>query len=214
MLAVATAASAQSPYVGASLVGDITRVSHSVYDGSSGEGETFAGALRVGTSLGQQWGVELEFARSGKVDATPEFSILADTASFTFGDTPIPSIFPVPQIEAERQLSTIATLLWWSHDVSSRVSLVYLGGVAFTREKSEIRISYGDFILPPGIPGGILPPPRSIDQESVSYGADVAVGFEGRIGMTEHLHLTPGIRLHTISSGWSIRPGVGLQWRF
>ena len=221
VLVCTAGASAQSAYVGASFIGDIIRVSGSTY-GDGGNGETFGGALRVGTPLGERWGVELEFARSGKTDmsspqvlpASARFTWSSSTsgASFPIGDT-TSLIFPPPQFSAERRLSTLSTMLWWSQDVGDRLSLVYLGGIAFTRNESRVRFSYP---FPLGMPSPIDPifPIRAIDQKTTSYDADVAVGFEGRVGMTEHLRLVPGIRLQTAVEGWAIRPGVGLQWVF
>ena len=219
----ASAASAQSAYVGASLIGDLVRTSGSGFGDGTGNGETFGGALRVGTPLGQQLGVELEFARSGKMEMMPGgvFPAGAEWSSEGFGDftfTEITSsglIFPAPRFESERRIATISTLLWWNHELSDRIGLVYLGGVAFTRTAWKVRISYPDFPMPPlPFPRPTIFPPPDLTRESTSYGADVAVGFEGRIGMTEHVRLVPGIRLQTIPGGWAIRPGVGLQWVF
>jgi hypothetical protein len=220
VICVSSTASAQSAYVGASLFGDIIRVSGSSYGNFSGNGETFGGALRAGMPLGSQWGVELEFARSGEIDASPEYQILPagvegfiGSGSFDFSpDGQV--IFPIPQITSERQLSTIMTALWWNHEISDRISLAYLGGVSFTRTALNFRVSYDNFPLFPlgGVP---FPLPRPvIESESVAYDADVAVGLEGRIGMTEHLRLIPGVRLQTAAGGWAFRPGVGLQWLF
>jgi hypothetical protein len=227
---VATTASAQSTYVGASFIGDVVRTSGASFDGSgggAGNGETFGGALRVGAPLGRQWGVELEFARTGEIDTAPvgvfpagfpvgsiEWSS-GDSSGVPSSITSSTAIFPSPRFESERRLATISTLLWWDHELSDRISLVYLGGVAFTRSTWEVRISYPDFPIPPlPFPRPAILPPRDLNQEITSYGADVAVGFEGRIGMTDHLRLVPGVRLQTISEGWAIRPGVGLQWEF
>jgi hypothetical protein len=222
VICVSSTASAQSAYVGASLFGDIIRVSGSSYGEFSGNGETFGGALRAGMPLGSQWGVELEFARSGEIDASPEYQILPAGLEGLIGSGSLEFfpdgqfIFPIPQITSERQLSTISTLLWRSHELSDRVSLVYLGGVAFTRTELDFRVSYEDFPLPPslGLPLPFPLPRRVIESKSVSYDADVTVGFEGRIGMTEHLRFAPGIRMQTAAGGWAIRPGVGLQWMF
>ena len=220
-LAVSESAFAQAPYVGASFIGDVLRVSGSTDGDLTGNGETFGGALRAGVPLGTQWGVELEFARTGELEATPDVRILADVqgvvGSGSFGYFPEPAIFPTPEISTKRQLSTVSTLLWWNHELNDRVSLAYLGGVSFTRAELAFRVSYDDFPIPV-FPGGVplpLPRPRPvIESRSVVYDADVAVGFEGRIGMTEHLRLVPGIRLQTAAGGWAIRPGVGLQWMF
>jgi hypothetical protein len=218
-VALSSPALAQSAYVGASFIGDVIRVSGPDYGGSSGNGETFGAALRAGVPLGARWGVELEFARTGEVDAVPGAYLAQDSfvTSVIGGSTTIfPPMLPIPRFSSERRLSTISTVAWWNHDVNDRFSLAYLGGVAFTRADIEVEVDY-DFPIPVPLPGGVplpLPRPINIRSESVTYDADVVVGFEGRIGMTDHLRLVPGIRMQTAVGGWAIRPGVGLQWMF
>ena len=209
VLTVATA-HAQSPYVGGSLVGDVVRLSGSSDFGSTGSGEALGGALRVGTPLGERWGVDLEFARTGEIEAQPDIRILAD-AFPTIG--PGVLIFPQPEISTRRQASTLTTMLWWQHDLGERFDLVYLGGAAFTRSDSQLTIEFPIIPLPSPI-GGVPLPSRVLDQESVSYSTGVAVGLDGRIWMTERLRLVPGLRLLTIPGGWVVRPAVGIQWVF
>ena len=79
VLSGATSAAAQSPYVGAAVLADVVRSSGSG-DQQPGNGETIGGALRVGTSLGARWGVELEFVRSGETDWRPDVAILASVS--------------------------------------------------------------------------------------------------------------------------------------
>lgn len=213
LVAWATAADAQSPYVGASFFGDVVRTSGPSTD-SNGDGEALGGALRVGVPLTDRWGVELELALSGKIDVAPDAFIARTQSIAPFDD---PRLFPIPEFSSERQLTTISTLAWWNHEISSRVSLAYLGGVSFTRTEAEVRYSFRELIFPPIPPlpvGGVFAAGRSFEQETVSYDADVVVGLEGRIGMTEHLRLVPGVRLQTAAGGWAIRPAVGLQWMF
>jgi hypothetical protein len=218
-LSVTSTAAAQTPYVGASFVGEVVRVSGTRSGGDSGNGETFGAALRAGVPLGSQWGVELEFARTGEIEASPGVFLAGGGFSFesSLGAAISPAIRPIPRFSSERRLTTIATLAWWNHEVTDRIALAYLGGVSFTRADLEVEIDF-DFPVPlpvpsPGLPLPI-PQPIRTRSETVSYAADVVVGFEGRIGMTEHLRLVPGIRMQTAVGGWSIRPGVGLQWRF
>ena len=54
-------AHAQDPYVGAALVGNIVRTSGLV----DSDGESLGWSLRVGTPLGDRWGVDAEFVLSG-----------------------------------------------------------------------------------------------------------------------------------------------------
>ena len=90
LLTIPAVAQAQGPYVGASVLTDIVRASGSD-DFNSGSGEAFGGALRVGASLGSQWGVDLEFARSGDIEWEPPVAILTGRSSFVGG---VPSRCP------------------------------------------------------------------------------------------------------------------------
>jgi len=40
------------------------------------------------------------------------------------------------------------------------------------------------------------------------------VGFEGHVGLSEHVQLVPGIRMLSIAGQWIVRPAVGLGWSF
>jgi hypothetical protein len=209
----ATGAAAQSPYVGGAILADIARSSGSV-DQQPGNGETFGGALRVGTSLGEKWGVELEFVRSGETEWRPDVSILAGLTSSMPGfinSLPDIAIYPSPQIDVESQLSTFTTSLWFRQTLNDRFSLVYLGGAAFARTENETNIEYPVITLPRA---GQTMPTRLFSQESVIYDAGLSVGLNGDIEMTDHLRLVPGIRMLNIASRWLLRPSVGLDWRF
>ena len=91
--------------------------------------------------------------------------------------------------------------------IAPRVSLAYLGGVAFGRTESELEISY----VP--IRPTIIPIPPSVN-ESIDYGVAPMVGVEGRIRLAGHVALVPGLRLHGTDGGWLIRPSLGLAWMF
>src|SRR5882672_7477748 len=76
---------AQSPYVAGAIGADVSRSSHgdsSFYPSPSNGAEVLSGALRVGTSINRLWGVELEYARSGRSsEETPIFNPLAQAGS-------------------------------------------------------------------------------------------------------------------------------------
>src|SRR5258705_10184904 len=68
-LVVTVAAHAQAPYVAATIGADVSRVSHSTSNLTrlpSGDSEVLSWSLRVGTAVGENWGVELEFVKSGR----------------------------------------------------------------------------------------------------------------------------------------------------
>jgi len=211
-LSSASGASAQ-PYVGGSILVDIVHASGPV-DDTPGSGEAIGGGLRIGVALRDQWGIDLEFARSGDVEWQPDVRILTEvTRSLpgVFDVLPNTVIFPSPQLSSEAQLSTLSTMLWWRQEVNDRFDLVYLGGAAFTRTATESRASYILAASPGLLP---LPFPQFFEQKSIGYDTGVVVGIDGGIAMTEHLRLVPGFRLISVRSRWILRPTAGLQWKF
>jgi hypothetical protein len=231
--AVALASSssyAQGTYVSASVFGDFVRASH-VDDAGllepAGSGEAVGVALRAGTPLGGTWGVEVEYARPGEIenDAMPRALPLVQQ-SFTFtnlgdpgGVSPrlpeifAPTILPY-SIRTSARHTTLSTALWLQQQFTARFAMVYLGGLAFSRSEHEYEYQFTFPRLLPPVPGLSLPGPSSYRSESVAYGVRPLVGVESRIGMTEHAHLSAGVRLQASSGVWLIRPSIGLGWVF
>jgi hypothetical protein len=219
---LAPPAFAQGAYVGAFLVGEIVRLDQ--YDSraeDSGNGESLGFALRLGSPIGAKWGVELEFVRPGEITSNQVPQILPASFDFTaLQGIPVrlydPVIFPPISYEfrSTQRRSTLSTSLWVRQEISSRVSMVYLGGVAFGRTSTEVEISYTfgrSTILPTILP---LPPIPPLINESISYDVQPMVGVEGRIRLAGKVDLVPGLRLHGAQGGWLIRPAVGLSWNF
>jgi len=228
---LAPPAFAQGAYVGAFLVGEIVRLDQ--YDSradDSGNGESLGFALRLGSPIGAKWGVELEFVRPGEItrDQVPQiFPAIYDvTPVGVFPGLPNqgvpnqglydPLIFaPISyEFRSTQRRSTLSTSLWVRQEISSRVSMVYLGGVAFGRTSSEVEITYTfgrSTILPTILP---LPPIPPLINESITYDVQPMVGVEGRIRLAGKVDLVPGLRLHGAQGGWLIRPAVGLSWNF
>ena len=227
-----SSAFAQATYVSASVFGDFVRASHVEYAGlvePSGSGEAVGFALRAGTPLGSVWGIEVEYARPGEIenDATPRVLPLAQS-SLTFtsiGDIPgvsavlpdllAPTILPYSIRTAARH-TTLSTALWVQQQLSSRIAMVYLGGMAFYRSEHEYEYQITFPRLLPPLPGlaPSLPVPASFRSESVAYGVRPLAGVESRVGMGEHAHLSAGVRLQASSGVWLIRPSIGLGWEF
>ena len=213
LLATASAALAQNAYVGATLTGEIVRTTQvdSGAGDTSGSGEAMGFALRVGTSLGSNWGVELEYARPSVIKSRDElfYALPASLLEGALGGIPevvpsiYPPIFPIPlAIETRDRYSAVSAVLWANQSVSDRVALVYLGGVAFSRFERE----YGYASNAPSIPFPV--------SRTTRYSAHPVVGFESWIGLTDRVTLMPGIRLRAVQDGWSIRPAVGIGWSF
>lgn len=214
----AVAARAQSPYVGGTIGADVSRISQSTStfaSSESGDNEVISGSLRVGTSLGQNWGVELEFVRSGESRGQvppPIYLALANAvSSFTVAPAGVTSIsFPVGGFRTEvRQSHYDFDTVAWARQRAGNVDLVYLGGVAFSHQRIEISQTFPTVIrvLPP-VPGGSF---RTI---VIDYSVHPLVGAEARIGLTSHVRLIPGLRLQGVADGWLLRPYAGLGWFF
>jgi hypothetical protein len=220
-------AHAQSPYVGVSALADIARFGTAGLGASSG-GEAFGAAVRVGTSVTDRWGVDLEFTRPGEIEEPNAFGIpvplplLGEVAGTAVAARPgggsnaaagladrIGSIFPVPaQLTTTYRFTTLSVMPWVRQSLGSRADIVYLGGIAFLRTASSVDYD-GVIIL--GRSGGRL-------QEYVTYGTAAVVGLDVRVSMTDRVRLVPGVRLLATDEagprGWITRPAIGLQWAF
>jgi hypothetical protein len=230
LIALGARPSSGQSYVSAALVGDVllnTHVETSLGRDAPSGGEAIGFALRVGTPLGSRWGVELEFTRAGKIESEFDGVIplggRADTAiswsSLSPGSVPaeIDVLFPLPQrptsytLQTSQRHSTLSTTVWMNQELSQRVSLVYLAGMGFFRTTFENESRFEILPLPPGIS---IPNIFPAVTKTVTYGVRPLAGLEARIGLTEHVDLVPGIRLHGLDNGWLLRPAVGLAWNF
>jgi hypothetical protein len=216
--ATAQSVYAQGAYVSASLTGDLVRqnrVKSTVTDQST-DGEAIGFALRVGSEIGTRWGVELEFARPQEIEN-----------DFAPGIVPLPAVVPgvvegsvfpndpaltFPsfsyRIRTSQRNTMLSSAVWARHEISRRMSLVYLGGIGFHRTTSEVTLTFEP--RPLGFPI-VLPPSVT---NATAYDVGPFAGIEGRIGLTDHAHLVTGVRLHGINGGWLFRPSVGLGWNF
>jgi hypothetical protein len=217
-------AHAQGAYVSASLIGDVVRNTHSEVsgnaDGSRG-GEAIGFALRAGTEVASIFGVEVEFARPSVIESewSPDVIPLTDPRLpiVTSGGTIVPDpglVFPSfqYQLRTAQRYTTLSTMISARHDLSERVSLAYLGGVSFQRTTQEIEFEFQSVAtLPPGL---TLPTIYPLATETVTYRAGPVAGIEGRIWLTDQVHLVPGVRLHGLDGGWLVRSSIGLGWSF
>ena len=223
----AASARAQSAYVAGTVGADVSRISHTdgnFYSSSPEGSETLSGSVRVGTAIGPNWGVELEFVQSGRShdQVTPVVSPLATLNSttpapvitlpgFTF-TSDSPNVIPIRFVQSDirQSHSDLDAVIWARQAVGGSVDLVYLGGVAFSRQRTEITQNFPT-ILQLFAP---LPPNSAFRSTTISYDARPLAGVEARIRFTSHVRLIPGVRLQGITDGWLLRPYVGLGWFF
>ena len=224
---VAASARAQSAYVAGTIGADVSRVSHTdanFYSSSPDGSETLSGSVRVGTRIGPSWGVELELVQSGRShdQVTPVVSPLATINSttsaplislpgFTF-TSDSPNVIPIRFVQSDirQSHSDLDAVFWARQAVGGSVDLVYLGGVAFSRQRTEITQNVPT-ILQLFAP---LPPNSAFRSTTITYGTRPLAGVEARIRFTSHVRLIPGVRLQGIADGWLLRPYVGLGWFF
>jgi hypothetical protein len=225
----AASAGAQSAYVAGTIGADVSRVSHTdanFYSSSPDGSETLSGSVRVGTAIGPSWGVELEFVQSGhshdqltpvvsplatSTSTTPAQVITVPGVSFTFTSAST-NVIPVRFVQSDirQSHSDLDALVWARQAVGGSVDLVYLGGVAFSRQRTEVTQNFPT-ILQLFAP---LPPNSAFRSTTITYGTRPLAGVEARIGFTSHVRLIPGVRLQGIADGWLLRPYVGLGWFF
>jgi hypothetical protein len=219
---VAASARAQSPYVAGTIGADVSRVSHtdsSLSSSPSNDTEVVSGSLRVGTSLGEAWGVELEFVRSGRShqSQTPIVSPLAggvdigSVASILSGAAS-PAAIPISSIanletDVRSSHSDLDAVLWARQRLGGSIDMVYLGGLVFSRERVDVTRTFPTVIR-------ALAPSSGFRISLIDYGTRPLVGVESRIRMTSHMRLIPGLRLQGVADGWLLRPYVGLGWFF
>lgn len=228
--ALATPAFAQGGYAGVFLVADLLRTDR--YDSramGSGSGETAGFGLRLGKQVGSIWGVELEFVRSGKItsEESPEVFPVDNRAYTAMAIAGFPGNVRIydPGLsypgstftyQSTQRLMTFTPAVWVRQEISSKFSLVYVGGVAFGRINRDVTITYPPITVPPvsipSTPQSMQIPP--FVTETVDYRVDPMVGVEGRFRITPKLDLVPSFRMHGLGGGWLMRPAIGLNLNF
>lgn len=210
---------AQSPYVSGSAELNAFRVTHTSVAGfelPSGSGEAEGASLRLGTALGDRWGLELEAVRSGGVTADGGlFGPRTAAGPFRIEVSEgLPGVLPGPLLvpfeyrpRTVRRHTGVNALGWVRQPLSRRVDLAYLGGVAFGRESQQISITITPLLR-------TLAPIRQQRTTVTEYHTGAVAGVETRIAITDHVRLVPGIRLQSLGNGWLLRAGVGAGWWF
>lgn len=229
---VAGPAFAQSAYVAAGVGADVfrpRRIDARGVDNGSAAGEAVSFSARVGTAVTDRWGVELEFTRAMDIEREVRrgfpvpllrnvvvapgpalFPIWNDPSTWNL--QPLTPITFESTTRVSRRNATLDAVLWVAQPIGSRVDLIYLGGVAFTRAVEKMQFSFGPRA---GLAPTIVVPNST---RTTTYGAGPVAGLEARVRLTDHVFLLPGIRLHAMSAdtgaAWLVRPAVGLGWQF
>lgn len=215
----AAPALAQSAYVAGAVGVDVSRFdtveAAGVPDLTAG-GEAAALSLRLGTAIGQRWGVELAFTRPSEVEREGRQGYpipLAVISAPTQAGVAVPPgvVFPVfeSRIRSQRRNTTLDAVAWVAQGAGSRVDLVYLAGIAFTRIVEDVDFEFTRHAIGIVLPGST---------RTIVYGVAPVAGIEARVSLTDHVMLVPGMRLYGIGGnagrGWLLRAATGLAWRF
>lgn len=221
LLALATPAAAQSTYIGGSAVVDIARFDKVEFDddlrrfagpATSADGEAIGFNVRIGRALGERWGLEFEFARSGSIENRASFGVpfLADFALLP----PELAILPAPDfqyaLETEQRYMGYGTWAWLRQDVGERIDLTFLGGLMFNRAQVEQDMRVSDPRFSQWIS---IVPNMTVTEYSISPAAGIEAGFK----VSDAAAITAGFRLHGVTAGRTgllLRPSVGLRWSF
>jgi outer membrane protein with beta-barrel domain len=224
LLAVAAPAAAQSTSLGVSGVWDVARFSKvEVNDNAllssvaeSLDGDAFGFSVNVRRAIGENWGVAVEFSRSGDMESTTSRrlgGIPVTPAGVGVGTALPPNVIRPDfefEVSTEQQHQSIGALAWVRHGVGDRVDLSYLGGVAFVRSELERDLGIDPRVLGISISTSEL---TTIEQSVAPL-----VGVDADFELTDHTAFTAGLRLQGVSvggrNGWLIRPGVGVRWTF
>jgi hypothetical protein len=229
----AAPASAQTYVAGAAGTDTILLTSYDSDAFPDGGGTVPSFAARVGVPLGGQWGVELEVAQSLTLDGSSQdrpipfvssgFSWVSAVVTPAGASTGI--LIPDFSFESERRSIAVNPVAWIRLPVGSRLSLAFLGGVSFQRttleQRSRVQFTVqGRLDLPRLGPAGSVSPqlfPPVVQEQSthiVTYDVAPLVGAEAWLAFGEHVHIVPGVRLSSVSEGWSVRPSAALAWTF
>lgn len=208
---VSGGAQAQSPYVAGTIGADISRFGHSDSTFSrtpTSDSEVMSGSVRVGTSVGQNWGVELEFVRSGTSSGGVPPPVPLPFAG-ALPNTGLPGVVIALQTDVRQNHYDFDPLAWVRQGAGSKVDFIYLGGVAFSHQRMEISQTFPTAAL-----GPLFPPATRFRTTVIEYSARPLVGAEARIALTSNVRLIPGLRLQALPNGWLLRPYAGLGWFF
>ena len=220
LLGAAASTAAQSTYVAGAISADVVRFSGAESEGDDvldNNGGALSFAVRAGTPVGDRWGVEAEFARSGGIENELEPSVISlpqlQMPRFASPGLAISwtSASAVPfqySVRTTQRTTTIAASAWLRHDLTSRVALVYVAGMGFFRSEYDYENSL-DFL-----PLRALLTIPALRTETVTYGVKPLAGVESRVRLLDHVDLVPGVRLQGLEGGWLVRPSIGAAWNF
>ena len=127
----------------------------------------------------------------------------------SFRRTPVPTSSILGyKIHTISRTTTITAAAWARQEITPKFALVYLGGIAFARMEQTVTTTFNYL---PALASVYRP---TYETTTIDYRPGPMVGFEGRVALTDHVQVVPGIRMLSVAGQWVIRPAVGLGWSF
>lgn len=117
----------------------------------------------------------------------------------------------VQKYKTSRQSTPVFALLAY-HLPAGRLTVEVVGGLGIVHQ--SVTSSYESSISGPGLGGIFLPPPTREDVRSSGYDAVAIAGADFAVAATNHLAVVPQVRAYVLNNALSLRPGLGLRWKF
>jgi hypothetical protein len=108
------------------------------------------------------------------------------------------------QARTRNRITAYSALVGFSPATGPRVRLTVVGGISFLHSKTEVD----------SVPAGLVVIPHT----NIDNVAAPTVGAEVPIMLTSQVSIVPGMRLHAFTlrtdgtTGFGIRPGIGIRW--
>ena len=102
----------------------------------------------------------------------------------------------------------------WHQGESRRVTITYLGGMVFRRQREETTATFRSAFTQ--IVNGRLTEIPLTDEQTFSstvYRAGVMAGLDVAINLSQRLAIVPQVRMVTANHDLSVRPAVVMRWR-
>ena len=196
----AAPASAQRLWIGGAIQRDVQRFTEDVVPNRL-DGSAIGWSLNAETLVRRRVALAAEWFEAGVIEdlQTTTLDVNGRTVAIT-------STF-------RHRTRGLAALGGFGHDLTTRVRLAYLVGVAFTDVRREFTSdAAGAVLVPPSDPTASSP--AVVDRFPALTG-----GVDALVRVTKGAHLGAGVRAQQMSlepdlSGWSIRTFIGAGWTF
>src|SRR5713101_5487197 len=210
---VARPLAAQTVFVDGAVFLGIERFSHTSTQPPNASltdlsGTTVGGRIGVGTFLSPQWSAQVEFAypKLLKTAMTIQPPVLQPlVVPGILGPTVI--VIPITQqVERDSRAPSATVLVGYHTARRHHVAVGYLGGLMLLEERQHTMQTF--------VRSGVPTPIASSEITTFTYRAAAALGFDVDIALASHLALVPQVRADVFVGSLSVRPAVGVRWKF